>query len=324
LLLIDLLTVAVCASSSNEGIALLRAVESARRQIKQGSLKLTVTYHTQSADSKREFRVRFSGDKVRFDGLDTRSSLIHDGRTTTTYDGVQSVTVDDPMNQSKTPWCLFDPRTLGINATYHLDRGLDQCLAYKNAKSVRVVGAEEIQGTSAMHVEVMDSFDQRHEFWIDRASPFRVLKYSFDNGHQTRQVSLSTYEPGGVLPSKVVVEWLNEDGSLRVEKRMVTARELQLNDSIDPQEFTLAAIATIIPPGTPVADLRMKQRLGYFIGEGDQLANAVPESIAFGHPHGGTADNSGSRVRLIAIAANVILIAAILVLWRLRRSWKAS
>ena len=66
-----------------------------------------------------------------------------------------SATVDDPEKGSANSSAyFFDPRCLGLRPSVWYGSTIEGCLGYSEAKSIRLVGQESVEGLSAWHIQV--------------------------------------------------------------------------------------------------------------------------------------------------------------------------
>lgn len=261
---------------SDRAIALLKGVENARLAMPAGKLRIRATLKDIAGSKTETMDVQFNGWRRRFDStlpngivtktVVTEADLIH-------FDGEYSCTLRQPHN-ALVAYC-FDPRALGIMASYLLEDSVDNCVAYRGAKSVSLVGTEMVNGHRTWHVRVVDRYGQHVDFWIEDARGFPVHKYQFrtpSGGY--RAVSVSRYNPDKMNePIPVHVESAGYDErDQMIEQRIVTVLEADSGIEVDTEVWELAGLG--LPVGTPVSDLRLKQRIGYWDGRG--LSKNVP------------------------------------------------
>jgi Peroxiredoxin len=136
---------------------------------------------------------------------------------------------------------------------------VDNCLPYKDAKAVTLVGKESVEGNAAWHVQVHTKYDWKLDYWIDALRPVRVLKHQA-NG----DVALSRFSDSDVK-DPLPVEVRDFDNRYGVENRYVR-RSTRYNAPIDPVNWTLDGLHMKI--GTDVTDTRNHRILGYWTGAG--------------------------------------------------------
>jgi outer membrane lipoprotein-sorting protein len=296
-----------------EAVALLRGTESKLRTKVRGEMTIIAEYVNPTIKNVDEFNVTFDEDKVRFEAASgDKTCVVYDGKQVIAYDGVSGVTMDAPDLQDKTALYLFDPRTIGINSSYHLEQGIIQCLGYRDARDVRLVGTEPVGGVAARKVDITDKHGATRSLWIDPTG-FRVLKFVYVDGEGLTQVSTPSYQDDEVIPSKVSVEWFDSAGKPNGQTRTLTVQDARFGQPIDAATFTLQGMK--VPLGVPVVDLRIKERLGYWNGSGVSTSVEDAGSKAISDARGGW--------RYVAFGANVLVILfAVLMLW-LRSSRRA-
>jgi hypothetical protein len=192
-----------------------------------------------------------------FDG----SKLLH-------YDGEGGANLSD-LAQAVPDYC-FEPRILGITATYLATETVPECLGMDAAKSIENLGQDSIDGRSTWHVRVVSKWDSRLDFWIDESADFRVRKFErLDDFGAIYQhwITRSTYlnDDKGTLPSRCE--------TIRYDKANQPIRTVRFDQTgakyglvVDAKNWTLAGLS--LPPGAPVNDLRAHRRAGYWDGAG--------------------------------------------------------
>lgn len=198
------------------------------------------------------------------EGFEARYVTAYDGAALLTYretDGRSSGAVIDEPNKGSVQF-IFDPRCLGLRASLGVSISIENCLGYSEAKYIKLVGKESVDGVPAWHVLVKSKYDESLDFWIDAARPGRVLKLV-----SGRDIVLSRYEgttAADPLPTEVsTAEYRN--GSPWFTKRF-TRSNAQYNLPVDPASWTLAGLGMAV--GTSVVDVRIHRRIGYWTGMG--------------------------------------------------------
>ncbi|MCL4180780.1 MAG: sigma-70 family RNA polymerase sigma factor, partial [Verrucomicrobia bacterium] len=177
-------------------------------------------------------------------------------------------TIDEPGRSATS---AFNPRCLGLGIHLFARNTVEDYLGYVEAKSITLVGQEHLEGVAAWHVQVRTRHDATLDFWIDATRPIRVLKHAIGP-----DVALSKYDdnrPEDPIPSEVTV-LSHRSGLPSLDHRFVQTKA-QFNLPVDPASFTLAGLG--MPVGTPVADVRIHRRLGYWTGTG--LSEFPPNKI---------------------------------------------
>lgn len=231
----------------------------------------------------REYSYTYSANDVeaqeiqkRADGM-TREAAVQAGllkpfesHHTAAYDGSvvmgywendgkpNGTTIDDPKKGTST--FLFDPRCLGLGTYVSVSGTLQNCLAFEEAKSIELIGKDEVGGIPAWHVRVLSKYDQSLDFWIDASRPERLLKSALGSN-----VALSIYDDAAIgdpLPTEVII--INERNGVRSSIQRFVRSHSRFNQSVDPSSFTLAGLGMAV--GTSVSDVRIHRGLGYWTG----------------------------------------------------------
>lgn len=264
------------ADDPNRALALLRAVENARLAVLPSSVELEHEYRSGQVHNRTELVLWFQDDFVRCEARgNTKSVVVRRRGELLHFDGKNSSTIRDPA-KALADVC-FDPRVLGISAHYLVSDTVHKCVAIHDSQSVRLVGREEVAGIMTNHVEVIDAYRQRREFWIEEAPGWPVHKFRFQApGSNSYVISLSRFDtnvmPPG-LPVEVTSTMYDLAGRVMAQDRLRVTRAT-VGIVIEPEKWELAGLG--MPVGTPVADLRIKQRVGYW--NGHQLTKDFPRS----------------------------------------------
>src|SRR6185369_8202167 len=152
------------------------------------------------------------------------------------------------------------------------DSTVANCLGYADARSVKLVGKELVDGEPAWHVSLVSKFGEAFDFWIDAAHPAHLLKQVHG-----RDYAVSKYDdaaPGDPLPIEVTT-MAYHNGSHSFGKRFVRSNS-QFNHAVDPVSFTLAGLNMAI--GAEVSDHRVSRMIGYWTGAG--LSENAPKQGA--------------------------------------------
>jgi len=186
--------------------------------------------------------------------------MFYDGQARTDYwEANGSTSIDKPGRSSV---FIFDPRCLGISTTLYVENQVENCLAFREAKAITLVGQESIDGNPAWHVRVHSKYDSTFDFWLDSLQPTHVLKLGV-NG----EVTLSRYSNID-LKDPLPIEVRNiicRNGVPRYETRVVRLAT-QYDVPIDPACWTLDGLHMKV--GTDVNDSRIMRRIGYWTGTG--------------------------------------------------------
>jgi RNA polymerase sigma factor (sigma-70 family) len=195
----------------------------------------------------------------------------YDGQAVTDYWETGSLHPRTAINKpGQSGVFIFDPRCLGISTALHDEQKVDNCLPYKDAKAVTLVGKESVDGNAAWHIRLQTTYDWNLDYWIDALHSTRVLKHQA-NGN----IALSRFSDSD-LKDPLPIEVRNidyRDGVARYEKRFVR-RSTRYNAPIDPVNWTLDGLHMKI--GTDVSDSRNHRRIGYWTGAG--LSDNLPRN----------------------------------------------
>jgi peroxiredoxin len=197
-------------------------------------------------------------------GFEERYVTAYDGAALLTYretDGKSAGTVIDEPNKGSGSF-IFDPRCLGLSASLGVGSTVESSLAYGEAKSIKLVGKESVDGNPAWHVHVQSKYDEPFDFWIEVAHPARVLKHVHG-----RDFAVSKYDDaaaGNSIPTEVrTMEYRN--GAPSFGRRFIRSNA-QFNQPVDPASWTLAGLG--MPVGIEVSDNRIFRVIGYWNGSG--------------------------------------------------------
>lgn len=188
-----------------------------------------------------------------YDGAALRDAWVSDGKP-------EHLTLDDPGKGSAQS--VFDPRCLGLSTVLTAGSTVENCLAYKEAKSLALVGAETVEGVTAWHIQVQSKPQARLDFWIEIARPTRVLNQAYGS-----DFTLSKYDDAASrdpLPTEGPT-MMFRNGSPAFRTRLIRSNS-RFNVTVDPASFTLAGRGIAI--GTPVTDVRIHRYLGSRNGAG--------------------------------------------------------
>lgn len=199
------------------------------------------------------------------EAFESHHVVANDGSVVMDYwESNKGTSITDPTNSPI--GYIFDPRTLGLSYSPFRARGLaEEFVAYKHAKSIKLVGKELVGDRLAWHVNVLTEYDMSLHYWMDVEYPTHVVKFSF--GADT---VLSKYDGSSPLPAEVVV--------IDHRKCMVRISQLsaQFNVAVDATNFSLAGLGMKV--GTPVSDDRNMRQVGYWTGSG--LSPELPRKDA--------------------------------------------
>jgi RNA polymerase sigma factor (sigma-70 family) len=285
-------------------VSLLETVAKARNRIDSGSMELQLTVETfqEGHQVTNEYRLlaSFEGRKFRFEQFEDSYSYVNFGfneggematakikeqnldraaalkagllqvrkaHYVSVWDGIiylkysdegqGSATVEKDTGSSST--IMFDPRCLGLRTYLFASSTVDNSLAYKEAKSVQLVGKDFLGTTPAWHVRVQSKHEETLDFWIDAMHRERVLKVA-----KGRDEAVAYYVDGQAVPTEVnTTEYPRWAPYAR--KNFIRSNT-EWNRAISPVTWSLAGLG--MKTNTPVVDIRIHQRIGYWTGSG--------------------------------------------------------
>ncbi len=205
--------------------------------------------------------------------FESHHSTIYDGAVLMDYwetDGKPNngAAIQDPRKGSGA--YIFAPACLGLSINASMTDTIQGDLAFNGAKSITLVGKEDVLGTPAWHVHVQSKYDAPLDFWIEAAHPSRLLKSAYGS-----DMAMSQYDDTGLgeaIPTEVLLVRIRK-GSIDYRQRFVRSKA-RFNIAIDPTNFTLAGLN--LPVGTDVHDDRIMRRIGYWTGTG--LSENLPRN----------------------------------------------
>ncbi len=223
-----------------------------------------------------------SEKKIREQGLDREAAVkagllkgfeahvvsIYDGAALLQYresDGrPQTAEINDARRG--TAEFLTNPQCFGLRVSLFIESTVRSCLAYEEAKSVKLMGKESVEGKPAWRVQVLSKHDELLDFWIDAARPERLLKQAHG-----QNVVLSRYDrSGGPIPAEVIAKD-HRDGKPRTEIRYLLSA-VEFNLAVPASTWTLAGLGMKV--GTSVIDARSRRGIGFWTGAG--LSDDLP------------------------------------------------
>jgi len=298
-------------------VALLKGVAVAREQIESGEMEFLDAHRDSRWHIQTNYillKVAFDGEKLRFEqlareyayvptdpeaikrveekyyelhgdndalvklGLLTPQSAhyrtINDGNVIMEFDPRLDATIQNSNADIGT--FLFDPRTFGLNGYMFHGDTVEGCLGLQNLKPVSLVGKEDVDGIPAWRVNVQVATNWPIEFWIDAAHPTHVIKMAEPARPGTVWSEYDPQNPDDPLPIEVNAEDHEGKTTNYVYETHVVRRNSRYNVPIQPKAFTLAGLD--MPIGTPVVDVRIHRRIGYWNGKGfsENLPRNVP------------------------------------------------
>jgi hypothetical protein len=228
---------------------------------------------------------------------------LYDGEKVILYDGAGAVTIRDTSNPTSD--YLFDPRLLGITTTYTWKGSLAKALPHQTALQSECIGREALPQGSAWHVRMIDVYKQQIDTWIDDSHGFRVYRYDFAIPDLYTNTTVSFYENRDYpwLPSRVETRSYQPKNGLRSE-RLITVLKAEANLPAPEKTWTIAGVSP--PNGSPVSDLRVKKRMGYW-NNGTLTSNPPPAPV----PHALTPRTRALVVITFALVSMAFLFLAL-------------
>ena len=170
---------------------------------------------------------------------------------------------------------LTNPQCFGLRTSLFAESTPRSCLAFEEARSIKLLGQESLEGNLAWRVQVISKYDDKLDFWIDAAHPERLLKQAYG-----RDFVVSRYDSSGSpIPTEVIQkEYDRRTGNLMMEIRHAFSN-VKFGVSLPASTWTLAGLGMKI--GTSVGDNRSSRGIGYWNGAGlsesPPVTNAKPE-----------------------------------------------
>ena len=262
-------------------IRLKISFDASGRRIDQFDRSLSIDGATPAIAEANGKKLRAMGnDRAEFVRLglghwkDTHVRSAYDGMQFMQYAEDQGAYVKDPSKGSAD--FVFDPRVLGICGQYLMTHSVPTDLAYRHAKSISLVGTEEVAGHPTWHVRVIRKHDLEYHFWIEDSADFVVHKCE-NIGPNTKVTIASRFDesrrPLAGMPNWVEVR---EDRHGRPYRLLtITVDKSEYNVPVDPGQWTLAGLG--MPIGEMVIDQRIHRVVGHFDGQG--LTTSLPDAI---------------------------------------------
>jgi RNA polymerase sigma factor (sigma-70 family) len=194
-------------------------------------------------------------------GFESHHVTAYDGSALLDYWAPNGQTdIKDPAKGSSS--YVFDPRILGLTPALFPTSTVESCLAYGEAKSVKLVGRETVEGIASWHVRVLDKWSMNCDFWIDVRHPSHVVQCEYSGN--TVVSKFDAAQPKDPIPIEV---------AMGLGRRLLRSNT-RFNIRVDPASWTLAGLN--MPLGTAVNDDRIHRRIGYWNGTG--LSHDLPRA----------------------------------------------
>lgn len=210
----------------------------------------------------------------------------------------------------------FDPRQLGLLQSDAFTDTLENRLPHDSRSAPKYWGRETIAGCPCYHVSTRPNADIEYHYWIQPEKHFRVHRAEYRSTYRT-DVVLSEYLDEGVLPRRVVSKSHSPDQKL-LRESTVEVQSAVTNCAVDADVGSLRSID--IPPGEPLSDERIGQRLGYW--DGKEIVDDYRKSIEIGQGREQARRAKRQWQWASVIGAGVILL--VVVGFRLRRTYFGS
>lgn len=282
------------AEDSPDALTVLRDLERRRLDAPPFRIRGTLIRANVSHSAPIRFVAECEGEQYRISQLgstgEVTSVAVFDGEQLISYDGKDSTVITDPEKRATTT-LAFDPRTLGLSTGLYSDLTLKKNLAYHAGTDVKLVPIDDATPvTNRVRIELTDEFSQTIHFDIEPRGGYPVHRYSKTipfqerSGIFTQYVTESEYWdakddvwlPRDLwFPRRMVMYTLRRgDPNQRHDDMMVEFERPEFVAGFPPETWTIEGLS--LPSGQPVADLRIKRRVGYW--DGKQLVESLPKS----------------------------------------------
>ncbi len=250
--------------------------DGSKLRFEQTGREYSYTYSENEAEAER---IRNSADGMSRDAavragllkpFASRHVLAYDGEALMNYwetDGKPNgATIDDPGKGASE--LIFDPRCFGLATFLSAQSSVENCLGCDGSRNIQLIGRETIEGGSAWRVQVRSKYGETLDFWISADQPERLLKHA--SRGSTVVSSYDRANPRDCLPTEVFVNFV-QNGATVLRQQIVRSNS-QFNILVSPASFTLAGLG--MKAGTPVSDIRIQRRIGYWTGS--ELSENLP------------------------------------------------
>ncbi len=280
-------------ASASEGpspLALLQGVEKARIGANE-PVRVKLVVWEKANDTETTCNIELDGAKRRFEMLPVPkvqfpgSVLLLDGDEVTYFKraGRSSVELYDTKYAVGVRGDLaFDPRIIGLSDMMAVTETVKACLWYDRAKSMKLVGKEQLNGVPVWRVSVTQPGPAESELWIEQPS-FRVHRVTvkFFDTHVEIDSDYDHLDSKSVFPKRVHIKRVDRTQSL---ERKITVEKFERPASIPAERFTLKSMD--LPFAMPIVDYRLHLRIGYWAGDGIWRGETPPP---LPHPSGAKA-----------------------------------
>ncbi|QDU05407.1 hypothetical protein V6x_51440 [Gimesia chilikensis] len=327
-IIVSLLMILLCSSKSDaeiaEGKILLQGVENFRNLLPPVSLSCHYTLEgpTQKyIDS--DLIIDYEDRRYRFTILNDEGDAccIFDGEKLISFDGKNSCVITSPTKPASI--LGFDPRIIGITPVYNASMNFEDQIAYQDAKSFESIKEENLDQINTPMIKLVDRFDQEVSFWVQPTKDFRVLKHQvviFDDEQAVLRYEtlceFSESSPISWIPSKVVTTQFDSNGNTNL-KSTVLIKQIDVKDSFPRDIWTLKGLS--LPVNQPVADIRIKKRIGYW--DGKRLSKTLVNK--FQSPISKDSQKRNNYVFYL-IAINIVVLTLIIIAFRINSKKHSS
>lgn len=229
-------------------------------------MEIEITRLDGRGQARRVYEVLVDGGKRRFRSLgpsDRAGRAAYDGQALYYYHPHPGV-VERRKLEGFADEFVFDPRTLGLNHYWLPQIGVEDTLPIAEGGHADVIGRARVGGWETWHLRIRPGRKWRFpdgylvECWIDGRG--RVRRY-WQNG-VTVESDYDKDIPGG-LPSTVHSVG-NPSGQRDARTVCVIQKIVSLPGGLGEEEFSIGGLD--VPMGTPVHDLSLKKRIGFWDG----------------------------------------------------------
>ena len=207
---------------------------------------------------------------------DTHRRYVFDGSRLMDYDG-SSTRVSDPEKRGSQSQ-IWDPRVLGLTHIAFATQTAEDFLTFDDGVKVEEPIPVDLHGKSALQIVVSRTDGSQRRFWFDAEKTARVVR-------------VEGIEPDGATDFVVTSEFADDAMPTKIVKKMFRQRKLFIETTFvrgqamfdvaaDPAWWSLAGLDMHV--GAPVTDIRIRQRIGYWDGQG--LSQSLPSSAKSGRP----------------------------------------
>jgi len=269
--------------TSTQAMAILRSLENTRMSASSFRLKGVISRFIPNGSLESKFTIEYQDGQYRVLTSSPQNAIvIFDGEKLLSYDGNDSAVINSAGTRVTTS-IACDPRSIGFSTGFYSDLTLEENIAYHSGNNLSLI-AKGNPGDSGqlVVVKLTDRFSQEITFVAEPRMPFRVHKYvkgipdEEDGSILYRYVTESEFWPDNQdewLPQKIKMYTLyGNDSVKKIDEITVAFDRPDRNVHFDGDSWTVKGLG--LPFGQAVADLRIKERIGYW--DGLKLTPNVP------------------------------------------------